>query len=145
MKKGYSIAELVVATAIIGMMAALSVTSLSNYLKRESLSSAATALASAIREARTKTLASVRGQQYGVKIDSDRFTTFAGAAYSTSTADSPYLFPNNLRASTTIPSVVFLRVTGNTAASGTIDVYVFGSPSTKRSVTVQGTGLVNIF
>ncbi len=137
--------ELVVVVAILGVMATLSVVSLSNFLKKESLASTASALAGAIREARSRTLASVKGQQYGVRIDSDRFAVFSGAAYSADSAETPYIFPNGVRATTAIPNVVFSRVTGNSSASGTIDLYVTSSASTKKSVGVQGTGLVTIF
>ncbi|HEU0080555.1 MAG TPA: prepilin-type N-terminal cleavage/methylation domain-containing protein [Candidatus Paceibacterota bacterium] len=145
MKKGYSLAELMVAVAIVALMATISVASLSSYLKRESLASNAAALANAIREARSRTLASIKGQQYGVQVDSDRFTLFSGPALSSTTADAPYLFASGVRASTAVPVVLFSRVTGNSSASGTIDLYIVGDPAKKRTVSVQGTGLVNLY
>lgn len=143
--KGFSLAELIVASAIIALMATLSVVSFSNFLKRDSLLANSSALAAAIREARSKTLASVKGQQYGVKIDADRFTPFMGSSFASSTSDTPYIFASGLWASTNIPVIVFARVTGTTAASGTIDLYLAGDPGTRKTVGVQGTGLVDIF
>ena len=142
--KGFTLVEIIVAITILGLMAGISLTAFSGFLKRENLSSDASALAGALREARSRTLASVKGSQYGVKIDADRFTIFQGSSFSAETADAPFIFSNSVRASTTIPVIVFARVTGNSNASGTIDVYLAGSPDVKRSVRVGTTGLVNI-
>lgn len=144
-KKGFTLVEMIIAISIIGIMSAISVTTFSNFLKRDNLSSNASALANGIREARSRTLASIKGQQYGVKIDADRFTIFSGSSFSTSTADNSYLFAYGVQANTSIPVVIFSRVTGTTAASGTIDLYLTSNPQTKKTVGLQGTGLVNLF
>jgi prepilin-type N-terminal cleavage/methylation domain-containing protein len=143
-KHGYSLVEVIVSITIIGILGTISVTSFGNFLKRDNLSSNAVALASALRDARTRTLASIKGLQYGVKIDADRFTVFPGPTFSTSTADAPFLFSNAVWAGNSLTSVLFTRVTGNSSASGTIDIYLRTDPSVKKSVQIEGTGLVNI-
>jgi prepilin-type N-terminal cleavage/methylation domain-containing protein len=143
--KGFTLVEIIVALTIIGFMVSISLVSFSNFLRRENLYANSSALASALREARSRTLASIKGMQYGVKIDTDRFTVFSGSTFSSSTADNSYIFSNGVQAKTLIPILIFSRVTGNSSASGTIDLYLSSSPTTKKSVNVQGTGLVNLF
>lgn len=142
--RGNSLAEMIVVCGMIALLAGMSIVSLTNLVKRENLSSNAVALAAALRDARSRTIASVKGLQYGVKIDADRFTVFPGPTFSSSTADSSFVFSNAVGAVTSIPIVLFSRVTGNSSASGTIDLYLRTGGSTKKSIQVESTGLVNI-
>lgn len=142
--RGYSLAEMVVISGILVIFAGMSVASIGNLMKRENLSSNAVSLAAALRDARSRTLASIKGLQYGVKVDADRFTVFPGPTFSTSTADAPFMFSKSVSAVTSIPTVLFSRVTGKSSASGTIDLYIRSNGSLKKSIQVESTGLVNI-
>ncbi len=143
--KGFSVAELLAALGITALIFGITLAAFGNIARRESLVSSTSALAEGIRDARARTLASVGASQYGVKIDEDRFTFFKGSAFSSSTpGNETFMFTSWVKASTSISSLVFERVTGNASASGTIEMYLVTSPSTKKTVRVQSTGLVGI-
>jgi prepilin-type N-terminal cleavage/methylation domain-containing protein len=143
--KGFSVIELLATIAILGLLFALSLVSFSRFNRREAVSANASALAASLRDARARTLASVAGSQYGVKVDADRFTFFQGSAFSSSTKTNiSYMYASGVKASSSISTLVFERVTGNSSASGTIDVYQASSPGALKRVKVQTTGLVSI-
>lgn len=143
---GFSLVELLIAIAIFVMLGALSVQSFANFSRSKGLATSASVLASALRDARSRTLASVGGSQYGVKVDTDRFTLFKGATFSSSTPENQTtMLLGGVMASTSMPIVVFDRVTGLSSASGTIDLYLpraFGGAV--KTVSIERTGIVNI-
>ncbi len=141
---GFTLVELLVSIFIIGLMLGISVVSFSNFLRHESVSSDAASLAAALREARSRTLGSIQGLSYGVKIDTDKFTLFPGPDFSASTAETPILFGTGVVASTSLSVVLFQRVTGTAVASGTIDIRLSSDSSAKKTVVIQGTGLVSV-
>lgn len=142
---GFALIEVLVAISVTALIFMLSMAAFSNISKRESLVASTTAIAEGIRDARARTLASVGGSRYGVKVDADRFTFFKGSSFSSSTPDNEtFMYTSWVVASTSISTIVFERVTGNASASGTIDVYLSTSPSSKKTIRVQSTGLVGI-
>lgn len=143
---GFTLAELLISIAILVLLVGLSVKSFANFSHVKGLNVSATVLAEALRDARSRTLASVDASQYGVKIDADRFTLFKGSVFSSSTPENQtVVFVGSVMASTSINTVLFSRVTGSSSASGTIDLYLpqaFGGEI--KEITVQTTGLVNV-
>lgn len=143
--RGFSAAELIVALGVSALIFGIVLSAFGNLFRRESLVASTSALAEGIRDARARTLASVEASQYGVKVDADRFTFFRGSAFSSSTpGNETFMFSSWVAASTSIPTIVFERVTGNSSASGTIELYLATSPAEKKTVRVQSTGLVGI-
>ncbi|HEY9480876.1 MAG TPA: type II secretion system protein [Candidatus Paceibacterota bacterium] len=147
MKKsqGFTAVELIISLVVIGLLAAVSAVPFANIARRNALDATATAIATALRQARAQTLASVGSDQYGVKIDGDRYTLFKGAVFSSSTpSNSTFMFSSYVSASSTQNVFVFKKVTGNAVTSGMIEAYLRGSPSTKKVIMVESTGLANI-
>lgn len=143
--RAFAVAEVLVVVAITAILAAVSISSFVSFSRREALDASAEALAMGLRDARNQTLASVGGSRYGVVISSDSFTLFQGASYDPNALSNEIFEWNSyVGASSSLSTVVFERVTGNSSASGTIDVYLISDPSVKRSVSVSATGLVNI-
>jgi hypothetical protein len=98
-----------------------------------------------LRDARAQTLASVGGAQYGVLISSDRFIFFQGAVYNAAaTSNQPFIFSSNVSASSSLGSIVFQRLTGNSTASGTISVYLKSDLTAKRTISIGNSGLVSV-
>lgn len=144
-KRGFSLVEIIVSVSIIALILSVTITSFVELNKREALSSNVIAVMTSLRDARAQTLASVGASQYGVKVDADRTTFFKGSIFSSSTpGNQTFMYSSYIRASSTVQSYVFERVTGNATASGTIDVYVYSNPTIKKAIRVQSTGLVNI-
>ena len=143
--QGVTLVELVVSIGIGMLMLAVSVVGFVEYSRREAIKSESIAIAEALRDARAKTLASVGAAQYGVKVDSDRYTLFRGPVFASSTpGNETFIFSPWVRASSTISTFVFQRVTGNSSASGTIDVYIAPAAQILRTIRVQSTGLVSL-
>lgn len=141
---GFSVIELLVSIGILGLLLGVSITSFVSFTRKDSVLATATAIAESLRDARARTLASVAGSQYGVKVDADRFTFFQGSTFSSSTPNNnTFIFSSGVRASSTMSTFVFERVTGNSSASGTIDVYQAPSINIVKHIRVQTTGLVS--
>ncbi|MDP1625416.1 MAG: prepilin-type N-terminal cleavage/methylation domain-containing protein [bacterium] len=143
--KGFTLLEAIISIAIISSLAGLSVVAYSSFSQREALNAAASTAAAMLRDARAQTIASVGGSQYGVLIEPTRYVLFRGASYDVSSPhNQAVIFSSRVRASSSQSSFVFERVTGDASASGIIEVYLASDPSTKKTVVVQGTGLVSI-
>ena len=143
--KGFSVIELLVTIAILGMLLGVSVVSFASYNRRQAVFATAAAVGQSLRDARARTLASVAGSQYGVKVDGDRFTFFQGSVFSSSTpTNNTFMYASGVSASSSISTFIFERVTGNSSASGTISVYQTSSANVVKYVKVQTTGLVSI-
>ncbi|MDO8579243.1 MAG: hypothetical protein Q7R72_00015 [bacterium] len=141
----FTVVEILIVLAITTIIATISITSFVSFSRREALDADTTAIAAGLRDARAETLASVGGLQYGVAVAPDKFTLFQGIVYdSMATTNKTFNFSSYVRASSSISTVVFQKLTGNSNASGTIDVYLISDPTVKRTVGIGGTGLVNI-
>jgi prepilin-type N-terminal cleavage/methylation domain-containing protein len=141
---GFTLVEILVTSSIFGLLASLSLVAFVSYSKKEALDSNAHVLASTLRDARSKTLSSVGGSRYGVHIDSETFTFFQGSTFSPlSSTNKQYRLSAFVRATSTVPTVVFDRVTGNNASPSVITLYLASDSSIKKSITVQGTGVVS--
>ena len=141
----FTLVEILIVLAITTIIATISIASFVLFSKREALDASAQALSAGLRDARTETLASVGGSQYGIAIDTDRFTFFQGSTYNpAATTNKVFTFSSYVRASSDISTFVFQRVTGNSTASGTIDVYLISDPTIKRTIGVNATGLVSV-
>jgi prepilin-type N-terminal cleavage/methylation domain-containing protein len=143
--RGFSLPEVVVAVAILGTIAGLSFASLSSFSKREALDASARSVVFALRDARMRTMASVGDTRYGLRITATSSVFFQGASFSASASTnqtSP--FGSFVRASSSVQDFIFERVTGNSSSSGIIELYLASDPAVKKTVRVQGTGLVDI-
>jgi hypothetical protein len=125
-------------------MALLSIEAFASYSKNEALSGNLYMIASTLRDARSKTLSSVGGSQYGVHIDSDKFILFQGSVFSPlSQTNKEYRLSPFIRATSTVPTLVFQRVTGSVASPGVITLYGASDAQLKKNITIQGTGVVS--
>ncbi len=144
-KRGYTVMELLVVMAVLATLAGLSMAGFANFSKKEALDAGAAALIAGLRDARAQTLASVGGSQYGINVATTSFSFFKGPTYNpAATSTSVFKFSSYIRASSTQSSFVFQRITGNAAASGTIDVYMASDPTIKKTIRVEATGIIDI-
>jgi len=144
-RTGFSLPEVIVIIALVLLVGGMSIEAFSSLSKHEALSANTIVLATRLRDARAQTLASVGGAQYGVRIATTTLTFFRGASYDPSSATNDvFQLSSYVRASSSAESFVFERLTGNSSASGTIEMYLASDFGQKKTVTVQSSGLVNI-
>ena len=77
-KNGYTLIELAIVIAIIGIILAIVIVPLSKFRKQEALQNTTNAITSILNEARTKTLAGYNNTTYSVRIESTRAILFVG-------------------------------------------------------------------
>lgn len=143
--RGFSLPEVLVAVTILGVIAGLSFVPLSSFSKRQALDASARSIVFALRDARTRTMASVGDSRYGLRVTATSSVFFQGGSFSAATSSHQITALSSfVTASSSAQDFIFERVTGNSSASGTIEVYLASDPSVKKTVRVHGTGLVDI-
>ncbi len=143
--RAFSLVETLVVVGIVALLSAISFVAFIELSRKEALSGNAAAIATRLRDARARTLASVGGMQHGVLISTTSVTFFRGAVYDpASTTNDIFPLSTYVRASSTLSSIVFERITGNASASGTIELFLASDPLKRKNISVQSSGLVNI-
>ncbi len=142
--------EIVVVIAIMVLLAVLTIESFSKIGAVRSLDTNTQQIALELEKARSLTLASQNDAQYGVHLASTSVTLFEGATYNAGSASTTvtYLNPSVTISSLSLTGgntdIVFSRLTGKTAVSGTITVSISGKLSSSKTLVVYPTGVVEI-
>src|SRR3972149_8971173 len=87
--KGFTLMELVLVIAVLGVIAGLGIGNYANFLRQSSLDSAANEIVATLRKAQTNSQASSEDYAWGVYFDTtnkDRYTLFQGKCATTSSA-----------------------------------------------------------
>lgn len=101
-----------------------------------------------LRDARTRTLSSDSGAEYGVRFTETRVTLFKGSFWATENEISDFVLPPVIRISAVNlngggSDAVFERLTGKTA-SGTIEFESRRESSKRGAIQIFASGLVEI-
>lgn len=147
MKKGFTLFEILIGVAIIGVIAAIVAYPLSNFKRTQALRGGVEDLAAFVQEARSLTLSSRDSLQYGVHLETDRAVLFSGASYNAATASNRTMyFPSGVTASWSLAgagtNVLFNRLTGETDQYGTITLSL-SSPTVSKIITISKLGSVD--
>lgn len=148
MKKGFTLIEILIVIAIIGILTTISVSVFSTYRSVQSIDRDTDTVVEILRQARSETLSSENATTYGVHFASSTITLFAGSSYSGSNSTNQN-FPL-VSADTVLTvsltgggyDVVFNRLSGETNENGTI---VLSSKTINRThtITMYKTGLID--
>lgn len=144
--RGFTISEILVVLAIMGIITAFSVTALRNMYDAAALRAGGTEIYMALSSAQTKTLASKDETVYGVHVSSTTVTRFTGVSYVEGAATNEvYTFEAGVTATSTLMAdggdVSFTRLTGTPSVFGTIYVRDTAGTGT-TTIIIHGTGLV---
>ncbi len=142
---GFSLIEVLLVVAIMGILAALGTSSYFGYLKNVEIDSVSREIVSVLREAQGRAMAGDSGKKWGVHFvngDDDYYELFSTATdYSGGTAGAAtYLRPG---VEFVVPSpggsldVIFSRISGTTAATSTVVISSAGGTAT-TTVTAIG-------
>ncbi len=144
---GFTLVELLAVIAISGLLCAYFLSSFSSLRSQRQLDASAHRALSILDRARSQTLASQGGLQYGVYFSSTTATLFSGASYSAgasgnqAAAIDPLIRISGISLAGGGSSAVFDRLSGKTAQSGTITLSIAADPSKTRVITVYATGV----
>lgn len=143
--KGYTLLEILIATAIIAALAVISIGALSKFGTHQSIESDTSAIVSALTRARNLTLQSEGGNQYGVYFESGRAVQFQGSSYNSGDLNNKEV---GITGKTSISwslsgggsAVVFERLTGRALSNGTVTIS--GSNGVLKTITIYDTGTI---
>jgi prepilin-type N-terminal cleavage/methylation domain-containing protein len=144
-RAGFTIVELIVVLALLGILVALVDTGFRDYQRHQEYQVFVTDVKNGLNEARTKTLGSVNGNTYGAYIGTSTLEFFSGTTPTVGNAANNIIyFPPSMHATSTLSDdnwyIYFNRLTGIGSATGTITIVdeTTGASST-LSITSTGT------
>ncbi len=149
MKKGFTLIEIIIAVAVLLIISAIIIFSGSLFNADVSIQGDVGKIASLIYKARSNTLASKGGFQYGVHFESKKAVLFQGSTYSSGASTNETSVLNSVVSITSInligggSEMVFQKLTGITASPGSITLKTnYGNQM--RAVNISGNGIVTV-
>jgi len=144
-RMGFTLLELLISLGVITLIGATSLVSFINSRNARDLTTAGQNVLSILRLAQSKTIAGEDNSIWGVRLESSQFVLFRGTTFAGSPSTTAYLLPASLEIANINLSgggqeVVFQRLTGATAQSGSSDIRVKGLPSQIFSITIDPSG-----
>jgi Tfp pilus assembly protein FimT len=144
MKKGITLAELLISVAIAGILIGISVAAFVNLSNTDQILGASQEILSELRQARSQAVESLADSAYGVHFTSSSVTLFAGTTYQSGAAGNAVLpLPSNITISASPTDFVFSKISGTTT-SGTIQAYISSNSSYAKTISVQSTGVAEL-
>ena len=147
MRRGFTLVEILASLAIVGIIAAISVSSFLNFNRKEALELETGKMLSLLAEARALTLSGKDGAVFGVHFETGKAVLFKGATYSAGSAGNRELrIHDEVRLSAITlaggaTDVVFKKLTGATAQSGTLTLVSNRDATDTRTITITATGV----
>lgn len=145
---GFTLLEILVAAAILITMAVIITGALANFRENSELDRAGDNIMSLIREARSRTLASEKGNQFGVRFENARAILFEGPAFDPDDPDNEIynllsqleIFNINVSGA----NVIFERLTGNASPTGDVSIRLKTKPNKLKTIFISSAGLIYV-
>ena len=143
LKTGFSLIEIIIVLSIITVLATIVTLSFSSIGSKQALEKTTVSIISILDEAKSMALSSKDFSDYGVRIESDKLTTFKG---SFGMENEVYNIPSLVKISSFSigggNDIIFKKVSGSTSATGTITISVINDSSEYDMIQISQTGLV---
>ena len=149
-KRGYTAIEIVLVIGIMGILVTMVGLSFSAFRNSNILAVETEKVVSLIAQARNDTLSSKNDTVYGVRVESGRVVLFESDTFSEVDPDNIEISLDTSVALTDIvlngggSDIVFKRLSGKTNELGTMSLVLTSDPTTKKTITIYATGLVDI-
>lgn len=146
--RGFGLIELLISVSVIAVLSALVYGTFFDTGRTQALDKDTAVVLSAIERARSLTLSSLGDRQYGIHLEANRVVIFGGSSYNASDPSNRVEPLSSLVriASTSLvgggADILFERLTGKTAQSGTVTLELISDPSRTKIITIEGTGIV---
>ncbi|MFA6445932.1 MAG: prepilin-type N-terminal cleavage/methylation domain-containing protein [Candidatus Paceibacterota bacterium] len=149
-RKGFTILEILIALAIMGILMAISVSHFSVLNDRQIVEKEAHAILGTLEQARLNAIASRYDSPYGVKFNSTSTVLFQGNTYDSRDQSKDDIRPlnsklqinSNLSSSGGLSTYVdYSKITGEASATGTITIILKSATTTNKVITVYETGI----
>lgn len=141
LSKGFTLLELLLSVAIIGLLAGLSLPVYRTLLSKNDLDITAAVTASSLQRAQTLSQAVDTDTTWGVNVQNNNIVIFKGASFAArdTTFDETFSVPVSISIGGTT-EIVFAKLTGLPQTTGTVSL---SSESDSRSVTINAKGMVD--
>ena len=144
-RRGLTLIEIVVVIAIVAIVATLIFGAFSRYRNSQAVDVNSRKVLTALEEARSNTLDSLEGSQYGVRFHSDKAEVFKGGTYSSANVVREYELDDPVVVEEISigggSDVIFERLSGKAVNSGFLRLGLPGSDSTDVRIIIEATGL----
>lgn len=147
MNKGFTIIELLVSVAIIGVVAVLLISGFNSFRESTQLNEAHSNILGILRDARSRTLSGEKNTHYSVHFEENQVVLFSGSLYvSGFSSNEVYSLPSLTRISSISlggpTEVIFARLTGSASASGTITIQSTSNSSKTKTIIITSSGSI---
>lgn len=148
--KAFTLVEILIVIAIIGILSGMLITSFVRMQSAESLTSEVGKIASLLEHSRSRTLASDEDSRYGVHFASSTVTVFKGDSYTFGDSDNVVEEINSrvaiweINLTSGSDTVVFDRLTGVPDSYGNILLRLKNDENATSSIMIEPTGIINI-
>lgn len=141
---GFSLLELLLSIAIIGIITGMSLPLYASFQSRNDLDIDTQGVAGMLRRAELYARTMNADSPWGVKVQSGSAVLFKGATYATrdTNADETDTLPTQVTFSGTISEVVFSRFTATPSTTGTV-VLTHTATNETRTITLNAKGMVD--
>jgi len=149
-QKGFTLLEIIIAIAVLAIIATFVARPLLGFRNEQVLTATAERIITTLNEARTNTVSSKGGFQYGVHFETNRVVLFQGASFTEpNTANKEFaLHPQTDISTITLAGggsdVLFQRLTGKTDQYGSVVLQLKNNAPSTREITIEQTGVVSI-
>lgn len=151
MKRGFTLVEIMVVIGIMSLLILVVSVNIRSFQTRAQVTQAAEELASILREAQSRSMAVVNGENHGIHFNEgdNTYTLFEGTAFSEG-APTNVVYSLDISIELTSVSladagndVVFEKLTGSTADSGSVTIASKLDGSVNQTVTITNEGKIS--
>ncbi len=139
--------ELIVSIAILLIVGTVTIGAVNKYRERQALDKSVSMLTSILERARSKTLTNEKNTIHSVRLNTERIVLFQGGFSSSSVNNEYYSFDplveiGQLSLTSGTNTLSYRKLTGQSLATGTVELRLKRSTTTKKSVIIYSSGLI---
>lgn len=150
MQRGFTLIEILITLVILSVVGGLTFAYFSRLNEGKTLEANTALVASVIEQARALTLNAKNAVAYGVHLESGGVTLFVGPTYNTLAGTNVVTSLHSMVGIRDITlasggdDILFQRLTGETANSGYLEVFLHSDSNKYRTISVGATGIVSV-